>query len=485
MNGRAYLRFITLSVLLAITLAGISLLLLNRLSDQASATERNRFLLFLAESIEERMADKSLDSLENPLTALRPPPPPERDGKPRPPPPFGRPPHGGPQFWLVDGDGKVLFNLREGNLPLRWDQLEKPSQPHEITENSDFFRFRPAVQVIRLEYKEPVYLVATGPRPPGFLPLLTTHALIVFLTVSLGFIVSFSFLFIYLRRKSLEAREVLKKLAQGDLKARFPLQRFDELGGLLVDFNYMADQIERLVNRIHETESARKNLVQELGHDLRTPLTSLRAAVETLKDMDDRITPEEHKELLSMIESEILYFGRLIENLMVISSLDEPQFKSSTSVIDLSEVLIQQIKRRQQTGQKQWDLVITVKDSQTLPILGDTHLVERLLTNAFNNAEKFARTSVTVKVSKASNHYDIEIIDDGPGMGESEIKNFGVRRSFTNRRLEKGLDTSLGLGSVIMKSIAELHGGQVKIDNVVSDGQISGAKVTISLPIYI
>ncbi|EQD54194.1 HAMP linker domain protein, partial [mine drainage metagenome] len=99
--------------------------------------------------------------------------------------------------------------------------------------------------------------------------------------------------FVYLRQKSMEAKEILGSLEKGDLKARFPISRLDEFGSLMTDFNRMAQAIEDLVSRVEDTDRARQELLHELGHDLRTPMTSLKASVDTLTAHGDKMSPEQ------------------------------------------------------------------------------------------------------------------------------------------------------------------------------------------------
>src|SRR6185437_14301757 len=120
-------------------------------------------------------------------------------------------------------------------------------------------------------------------------------ALLVFL-FGVSILIAMVITYFYLRKKSGEARVVLAKLEKGDLRARFEIKRLDEIGSLMVDFNRMASEIERLVHRIQETETARKILLEELSHDLRTPLTSLNTSVDTLNDHWEEMPREEQQE---------------------------------------------------------------------------------------------------------------------------------------------------------------------------------------------
>jgi K+-sensing histidine kinase KdpD len=117
-------------------------------------------------------------------------------------------------------------------------------------------------------------------------------------------------------------------------------------------------------------------------------------------------------------------------------------------------------------------------------VSGDSHLLRRLFRNALENAVSFARTEVSVVVESAgSGELRILVRDDGPGLSESALKSFGERRVSRTFERTKGSRLSLGLGSVIMRTVAEIHRGKVVATNRKDpDGKVSGAEIQISLP---
>ncbi len=541
MGRPTYIRLISFSVVGAILLSLFSLLFLSRLSDMGATEPRNRFFLFVGESIErslsdvpvEKWNDKKLldDSIRFPFDGrppnfemrrdrerereridargprkpfpppprgegeegFPPPPPPPRDGMFRPPPPFmgpgpqdraeGKerkgPQHSPPKIWLVSEEGEVIFSRNADALPFAWNKATLPQNSNEVSAKEDFFRLFPGTYIVKLDTAKTLYLVIYDTNKPGIGTLFGTQAILIFVTVAMAFLLSLTFIFLYLQRKSAEARAVLLRLEKGDLKARFEIRRFDETAGLLIDFNRMAHEIEKLVTRVHTIESTRKNLLQELGHDLRTPLTSLRTSFETLKVHFDKLTEENRNELFDMIEAEVKYFRELLEQLMTIAALDEPIYKSSTETIDVAEILAGEIRSRQSsTPQIAWAFESQVSSERSL-VLGDSNLIMRLFKNAFDNARRYAKGKIQASIKETTDFYEIEILDDGPGLSEADLNAFAKRREKRMRRQGEGLNFSLGLGSVIMKSIVELHGGQLQITN---DSRTGGACLKFQLP---
>ena len=114
-------------------------------------------------------------------------------------------------------------------------------------------------------------------------------------------------------------------------------------------------------------------------------------------------------------------------------------------------------------------------------ILGDTHLIIRLIKNGFDNASRFATSEIHIGLESVSGMVRLTINDDGKGLDPESLASFAQRRERRKQR-DDGKHFSLGLGSVIMKAIASVHGGSVKIKNRVKDSKIIGASLIVDLP---
>ncbi|KHD89602.1 MAG: sensor protein kdpD [Bdellovibrio sp. ArHS] len=499
MNRKALIKMSLFGILLALVLSVTSLLFLNRFASTQASRFREEFLTFYASSLSRKIQKMSWEDLRHAKKILQEdqgfgppppfgppgphmPPPPNGFRPPRPPRPPGPPP--GPEMWLVSETGEILAQKGPSKWNLSWSSLPRPNDEKKILNQEDFFRLRPSVSVIKLATDLPLFLVVRENKSLPFAPLLIAQAVLTSAMILIGLVIALVVLFFYLHRKSNEARSVLHRLEQGDLKARFEIRRFDEFAGLMVDFNRMAEEIEMLVGRIHTTEKKRKELLQELGHDLRTPLTSLKTNFETLELHHEKLGSEEKHHLFSVLNSEVDYLKDLLEKLMTIAALDEPHYKATTAHIDLQELLLQEIKTRQNASGNSltWTLDTQLQDIEGI-VLGDPHLILRLLRNGLDNASRYAETRVHVELKKEKDKLQIHINDDGPGFDDESLKNFGVRKEFQGRKITKGGHISLGLGAVIMRTIAELHNGSIHISNQRAINQKAGASLKIELPL--
>ena len=480
-----YFKLFFISIVGALTISLISLYCLVRISDVAVENYRYGYLMYVARVIEKSNNYQPVSKIN--VNKVNAPPAPTNDslnllkitefGTDVGDPVSEKMPK--PSLWLVSNEGKILSANTSVSLPSEWKKLKRPKKIHGIRMNEDKFGIEPKTFIVKLDTTPVTYLVSRNERSLFQGPYLLIQGTHTFTTAALAVFLALSITFYYLRRKSSEARKVLMKLGSGDLKARFEIKKFDEFGSLILDFNRMAGEIERLVMRLRETEISRSNLLQELGHDLRTPLTSLNTAFETLNEHHEHLSVDEKNELFSMISTDIRYFKDLLDKLTLVATIDGPHYKSSTEKIDLSGLLTTELLSRQIGSQNlNWNFL---QEEEASPyILGDSHLITRLFRNAFDNASKFATNNITVKVNDLRDKVEILVMDDGPGLTEEALQSFGKRRERRQRKEKDPDDFSLGLGSVIMKTIAQVHGGHVEMLNILSSGSICGACLKVT-----
>ncbi len=314
------------------------------------------------------------------------------------------------------------------------------------------------------------------PPPPGGRHLFPVTFVILALMVLLGIGVALLMIFRSLREHVHAADYVISELQKGNLKARFPVQRMDEIGEAKARFNAMADEIERLVERLRIAESSRNNLLQELAHDLRTPVASLRGILESVFDaveMEPAV-----KELADLAHKEVDYMGCLVEDLLLLAQLSEPSYQPNQRPFDLAAVLEEEAEsiRIRKGGAVALDLKIPESEALTN---GDEHLCRRLVRNALENAFSYAKSKVEVIAAVEGGRVSVRIHDDGPGFDPAMLAKFGERRGQRMIKKSQGGRLSLGLGSVIMKSILSLHRGELRAEN----DPTGGALVSFSIPL--
>lgn len=324
-------------------------------------------------------------------------------------------------------------------------------------------------------------LVRLGPPPGNGGPL--TMTLFLFGAILLASFASAALLFWRFRDKAEMAKSVLGRIQHGDLKARFPISKWEDASQILTLFNTMADEIERLVNRLRRNERSRMEMLGDIAHDLRTPIASLRTAIEGLDDRHGAVSRAVMAEFTQMAVRETEYLERLVEDLLFLAVMFEPKYRSAADNVAPEAVIRSQLPAvAAKYPGIQWSVEVEpgVENAQ---IGGDPHLLARLMRNALENAFSFARGRVTTELRAApGGGVTVRISDDGPGFSAEALLAFGTKR--TTRYLAgspSGTRLSVGLGSVIMKAIVAAHAGSLEPANVLSpSGATIGARVTLA-----
>lgn len=276
-------------------------------------------------------------------------------------------------------------------------------------------------------------------------------------------------------RQAREASKVMRDLKGGNLKARLPDFKIKPLAGLVSEFNKMAEEIEELVTLLRNTDSNRRKMLQELAHDLRTPLASMKSFLETLSDNGDKISEEERKKVFSVVLSEVEYFHRLVDDLLFLSGVHDLRFRGSFESVSLNDVVKKQVEIfTQSCPEIQFKTFI----DESIQVMGNLHLIERLLKNAISNASHYARSTISIKLHRVGEHIELSVEDDGPGLDADELKHFGEKKY--SRKLTSGPvegHISIGLGSVIMKHICSLHEAQMILENIEVGDERKGARL--------
>jgi two-component system, OmpR family, sensor histidine kinase KdpD len=216
-------------------------------------------------------------------------------------------------------------------------------------------------------------------------------------------------------------------------------------------------------------------LLNSLSHELRTPISTIIGAVDTLKSEEIKLSPADREDLLSEINIAGLRLNRQVDNLLNMSRLESGFIKPKLDWCDVNELMHKVIQSFQgeSTGHK---IVFESEDNIHLYRL-DRGLIEHALHNILHNAILYTPKDTIIEVSIAYTETDciITIGDYGPGFPESKLNE--VFEKFY--RLPDSLTGGTGLGLSIVKGFVEAHQGQVKLEN---RSNAKGAIFTISIP---
>ncbi|GAA4309823.1 hypothetical protein GCM10023149_04310 [Mucilaginibacter gynuensis] len=233
---------------------------------------------------------------------------------------------------------------------------------------------------------------------------------------------------------------------------------FDEDGQLSGGIGTFMDVTRRrkLINRQDE-------FISVVSHELKTPLTGLKGALQLLERAADKPNPLQPK-LLEQANRSINKITRLIEDLLNFSRVAEGQLRLSKSVFSVVEL----IREASQFLRLSAHFNLMIEGDEKLLVEADRDRVEQVMINLFNNAFKYAPKSkqIHAKVENYAGEIRVSVADNGPGMTE-EQQSHVFERYYQGERLQ---NTGLGLGLYISAEIIKRHGGQIGVISKPGEG---------------
>jgi PAS domain S-box-containing protein len=230
---------------------------------------------------------------------------------------------------------------------------------------------------------------------------------------------------------------------------------------------------EEAVNRL------RYNFLANVAHEFRTPLSGIAATSEILVEEGTMLTPNELRELVETIRLSTLHLQTLVENLLESTTIEAGCFQVHRRPINLSGVIQDTadlmsplLKRRKQK--------LIVKVPEKLPTLwADANRLTQVLVNLLSNASKFSPMNgkIELNVIQDAEWVTVAVIDNGPGLPTDRFADLFKR--FVTANQSHDTQYGIGLGLSVVKSIIEMHGGQVGAENLPK----GGAKVWFTIPI--
>ena len=257
-------------------------------------------------------------------------------------------------------------------------------------------------------------------------------------------------------------------------------QNGDEITALTNAFIDLSEQIGRQIEQLQENDRLRRELVSNISHDLRTPLSAMQGCIETLIVKRDSMEDAERNHYLDIARKHAVRLGTLIGDLFELAKLDSASVTPSLEQFSIAE-LVQDIAQDFQIEAEKKSLSIEVEcDNPTASTLGDIGLIQRALENLVKNAVRFAPAGgeVTISVTERHQCVSVAVADNGPGIAESDVPRI-FDRFYRAVDGEEARSDSSGLGLAIVKRILDLHGSRI---TVVSKRNV-GTRFEFELPV--
>jgi len=288
-----------------------------------------------------------------------------------------------------------------------------------------------------------------------------------------------------------QLRSAARAIASGDLSQRVKITSSDEIGDLGQAFNHMAEALER-------NEQLRRRLMADIAHELRTPLSVIRANLEALQDGVFSLNTES----LTPIQEQTLLLARLVEDLRQLALAEAGQLALERQVVNVADLVQQSVdSHRPQAAEKQIEL--RVSTHEPLPAVSlDPQRIGQVLHNLLGNALRYtpSKGKVTVAcwpfearqgqisspdslpsalLSVAEGHWlALTVADTGPGIAPEDLPHV-FERFYRGDRSRSRSSGGTGLGLAIARQLVEAHRGQIAAENEPQ----GGARFTFVLPV--
>ena len=276
-----------------------------------------------------------------------------------------------------------------------------------------------------------------------------------------------SFLMAWIYRSILTPIETLKKatrnIRDGNLDFEVEIGDDDEIGELCADFEEMRIRLKESTEEKVVFDSQNKELISNISHDLKTPITAVKGYVEGLLDgVAD--TPEKQKKYLRTIYNKANDMDRLINELTFYSKIDTNRIPYTFNKINVKEYFDDCFEDiGMEMSQQQISLSYDNKVAPDVMVIADAEQIKRVINNIVGNSVKYMdkpNKSIAIRVTDVGDFVQVEIEDNGRGIAAKDLPYIFDRfyRTDTSRNSSKG---GSGIGLSIVHKVMEDHGGKV------------------------
>jgi len=265
---------------------------------------------------------------------------------------------------------------------------------------------------------------------------------------------------VYFKRIS----EGINHLARGDFKQQVQISSNDEFGAIAEDINLASEQLRQAVERGDFTESSKDQLVVNLAHDLRTPLTSVLGYLDLLL-RDEQLTREQVSHYLTIAFNKSQRLEKLIDELFEITRMNYGMLQLKKMKINISELLIQLSEELYPAFEKH-NLKVRMNIDSQLFMTGDGDLLARVFENLLTNAIRYGTDGQYVDINGfiETEEVIVQVVNYGDCIPPEDLP-FLFDMFFNGDKARSHQEDSKGLGLFIAKNIVEQHQGTINAES--------------------
>jgi signal transduction histidine kinase len=261
-----------------------------------------------------------------------------------------------------------------------------------------------------------------------------------------------------------------RALAAGNLSARVLPTGKDEVSTLAEAFNQMAAQLQEAAERQKELERLRSDLIAWVGHDLQTPLASIRAILEALADgvVDD---PETVRRYLNTAQRDVRSLSLLIDDLFQLAQIDAGGLQLDLAPNSLSDLISDTLESFSELANRQGVSLEGGVEPALDPVSMDAPRIGRVLNNLVGNALRHtpAGGRVDVRAWRDGSRVEVSVTDTGEGIRPEDIPHV-FDQFYRGEKSRSRATGGSGLGLAISRGIVHAHGGEIRVESQPGEG---------------
>ncbi|MDD5371767.1 MAG: HAMP domain-containing sensor histidine kinase, partial [Anaerolineaceae bacterium] len=267
-----------------------------------------------------------------------------------------------------------------------------------------------------------------------------------------------------------QVQSAASRVAAGDLNTRVPVDGRDEMAVLATSFNEMVAQLQAAQAQQQELDVLRRDLVAWAGHDLRTPLTSIRAIIEALAD--GLVTDEDARlRYLRTAQANVQSLSHLIDDLFEMAQVDAGGLQLNIEQGSIADLISDTLERFSAQAVRQG---VTLEGS-VAPGIDAVHMdaqrIGRVLSNLVGNALRHTPEGgrITLSAERLGGSLSVSVKDTGEGIQPGDLPRV-FDRFYRGEKSRNRATGGSGLGLAIARGIIEAHGGSIGIESQVGTG---------------
>ena len=267
------------------------------------------------------------------------------------------------------------------------------------------------------------------------------------------------------RQRLRELETAAERLGDGELTARAPVRGGDEIARVSAAFNRMADELAAREDSLRAADRVRRQMLADVSHELKTPLTAMRGYVESLRIDGDALEREKRDRYFTILERETLRLDRIVKDLLELGHFEDQAMHFEHRVFAIDRVF-DRVAARHEVDVAARAIAFAVSVGEGADhMVGDPYRIEQALENLVANALRHTPDGGSIELSSsvALGTIQLSLVDSGEGIPPEHLPHIFDR--FYKADSSRSGSSGSGLGLSIAKAIVDRNGGRISVNS--------------------